>query len=176
MTCIIGLEDRGRIWMGCDSAAAASWDIRVSKVNKIFRLGDLAVGFTSSWRMGQILRYQVKIDPQEKETDESYMVTKVVESIREAFKAHGYSKIEDNQESGGTLLVGCKGKIYTIYSDYQVNRFDEGYSAIGCGSGYALGAMRSLEGLPPKKRIRKALEISAHFSNGVTEPFRIEKY
>jgi ATP-dependent protease HslVU (ClpYQ) peptidase subunit len=48
------------------------------------------------------------------------------------------------------------------------------YAAVGCGESYALGALHAMEPtLSPKKRITRALEAAAFFSNGVTAPFHI---
>ena len=178
MTCIIGLETKNNIWMGCDSASTDGWNTRLSKNDKIFWLGGgFVIGFTSSWRMGQILRYQVKIEKQkENETDECFMITKFVEAVRDTFKSYGFAKIENNEEKGGLFLVGYKGKLYQICANYHVNRFNEKYSAVGGGAEYALGAMYAARNQPPRKRIMIALRASAKFNNGVAGPFHIYKY
>ena len=60
MTCIVGWTDGVQMVMGADSLAASGWDVRVRRDPKLFRLaqpgGPFAlVGFTSSYRMGQLL-------------------------------------------------------------------------------------------------------------------------
>ena len=107
--------------------------------------------------------------------NEKYMVNKFVEAIRAEFKDKGYSRIENNTEEGGTFIVGIKGHIYSIWNNFQIQRFDDGIDAVGCGSHYAYGAMRALKDLKPEKRIKKSLEIAAYYSAGVSGPFTILK-
>ena len=52
MTCIVGLIDGRRVWMGGDSAGVSGLDITVRADAKVFRNGDFLIGFTSSFRMG----------------------------------------------------------------------------------------------------------------------------
>lgn len=49
----------------------------------------------------------------------------------------------------------------------------DGLDACGCGENYILGAMKALDGIPPRERIAKSLEITACFCNGVSAPFHI---
>lgn len=59
MTCIIGLENKGKVYMGADSASSNGYSINVSGNPKLFRSGPFLIGFTSSWRMGQLLQHQL---------------------------------------------------------------------------------------------------------------------
>jgi len=76
-------------------------------------------------------------------------------------------------EEGGQFLVGYKGVIYEIASDFQVNHFADGLAVIGCGAAYALGALKALSGLQPERRVALSLEIAAYFSGGVIGPFHV---
>lgn len=57
MTCIVGLVDGDRVILGGDSAGIAGWHLQLRADEKVFRNGPYAIGFTTSFRMGQILRY-----------------------------------------------------------------------------------------------------------------------
>jgi hypothetical protein len=103
------------------------------------------------------------------------MVTDFVDGLRECFKRGGYSKISDNEENGGTFLVGHKGRLFTIDSDFQVGEQVEDYAAVGCGDDIALGSMYSTIGKPVEERIRTALQAAEAFSTGVRGPFNILK-
>ena len=59
MTCIVGLIDGRRVWMGGDSAGVSGLDITVRADAKVFRNGDFLIGFTSSFRMGQLLAFHM---------------------------------------------------------------------------------------------------------------------
>ena len=63
MTCIVGLIDGNRVWMGGDSAGVSGLDITVRSDPKVFRNGDFLIGFTSSFRMGQLLAFRLRPPP-----------------------------------------------------------------------------------------------------------------
>ncbi|MGD9099370.1 MAG: hypothetical protein PVF45_02740 [Anaerolineae bacterium] len=173
MTCVVGLVKSGVAYVGADSASVCGYETRVTRLPKVFRRGGFLIGYTSSFRMGQLLQYQLDVPLQGGEPDDVYMVQTFVEAVRNLLKDHGYARVENNVESGGAFLVGYRGRLYSVQSDFQVNETADGFEAIGAGREYALGAMRVLKHLGPKKRIKKALEASAHFCNAVAGPFRV---
>lgn len=175
MTCIIGVEFEGKVYIGGDSMASNGVDRHVTGLKKVFRVGEFLIGYTSSFRMGQILQYHLQA-PQQQDgvTDERYMVVEFVEAVRTCLKDKGWSVINNNQESGGTFLVGYRGHLYEIESDFQVNHFVNGIVACGAGEQFALGAMEALSNFKPKKRILQSLAVAAKYSNYVCEPFYVE--
>lgn len=68
MTCIVGLVDQGNVWIGGDSAGVGGYDLMLRADQKVFRNGDFLMGFTSSFRMGQLLRY--KLSPPKLHSDD----------------------------------------------------------------------------------------------------------
>lgn len=178
MTCIIGLAHEGKVYIGADSMSAAGWNQRQTKLRKVFRVGEFLIGYTSSFRMGQILQYHLEVRPQEEnEPDERYMVVAFVEAVRDCLKAKGYSKVDNNIETGGFFVVGYKGEVYHINDDYQVNHYVDGLVTEGCGAPFALAAMVALaEYIPdPRERLLSALKITEQLSNGVIGPFVVEE-
>ncbi len=173
MTCVVGLVDRGRVYIGADSASVQGWVRRQTALCKVFRNGPFLIGYTTSFRMGQLLEHQLKVPPQRKEPDQQYMVNQFVEAVRKLLKSQGFSKVESNNESGGQFLVGYRGRLYSIQKDFQVGEMAEGLDAIGSGSDFALGALVALPKLSPRRRIRRALEVAAHFNMGVCAPFTV---
>jgi ATP-dependent protease HslVU (ClpYQ) peptidase subunit len=176
MTCIVGLVQDGTVYLGGDSASANSWMTRSTRLKKVFRRGEFLIGYTSSFRMGQILQHHLDARPQESGEDiEHYMVAGFVEAVRKCLKKFAYTKVENSREEGGTFLIGYKGGLYTVQDDFQVNFFHDDYDAVGVGAQYALGAMRVLGGLvAPEVRILRALEAATHFCNGVCAPFYVD--
>lgn len=175
MTCIVGLIENGRVWMGGDSAGVSGLDITVRADPKVFRNGHFLIGFTSSFRMGQLLAYKLKVPAMEPGEDVfRYMVTTVVDAVRECLKEGGYAQRSNDAETGGSFLVGFRGRLFSIQSDYQVCESSRGFHAIGCGADYALGSLASTAGQPGEERIRRALEIAELFSGGVRAPFRVD--
>ena len=174
MTCVIGLKHGGRVYIGADSAAVQGWSVRPSNVPKLFRNGPFLIAYTTSFRMGQLLQYELDVPKQEVNDDRKFMVTKFAESVRKLLKERGFAKVESNSEKGGQFLVGYRSALYTIHNDFQVAEVAEGLDSLGSGSDYALGAMRALDKSPPARRIKKALEIAAHFNMGVCAPFHVK--
>jgi len=171
MTCIIGIEADGKAYIGADSSACSDSDVRATAMPKVFRNNGVVIGYSTSFRMGQLLQYMDI--PQYDIPDEKYMITKFIEAVREEFKIKGYSTINNNEETGGSFIVGIGGYVYGIHSDYQVQRYIDGIIAVGCGMDYAYGALRALDNLPAKDRILKSLEIAAYYSRGVCAPFTV---
>ena len=83
-------------------------------------------------------------------------------------------KNKNEVETGGVWLVGYRGRLFYVGDDYQVGEYACGFGAVGCGEGYALGALFALHnGGKPKKRIMIALRAAEYFSAGVRGPFRV---
>lgn len=176
MTCIIGAIDNGAIYMGADSAGVANYSIKRRKDSKIFRNGDFLMGFTSSFRMGQLLRYKfTPPNPKEGQDIYEFMVADFAESVRQCLKDGGYSKISNNEETGGTFMVGFRGRLFIIDADFQVCELLQDYAAVGCGEDIALGSMFSTKGRDTTERIKPALEAAEEFNAGVRRPFNIIK-
>lgn len=172
MTCIVALVEKGTIHMGADSAGVAGFELRRRADSKVFVLGDFIIGFTSSFRMGQLLRYNFQLPTQKENQDVfAYMVTDFIEAVRVCLKQGGYANVNSNEETGGTFLVGYKKRLFCIDSDFQVGEFLEPYASVGCGESYALGSFYSTEKLQANERLKKALEAAEMFSAGVRGPF-----
>lgn len=175
MTCIVGLVDGDRVWMGGDSAGVSGLDITVRADTKVFRNGELLIGFTNSFRMGQLLAHRLVPPPREPGQDLfRYMVIDFVDAVRQVLKDGGYAHKSNEVETGGTFLVAAEGRLFAIQSDYQVGEAMRGYHAIGCGADYALGSLASTAGLSAEERVRRALECAELFSGGVRAPFTIQ--
>lgn len=176
MTCIVGLLDDSGIYMGGDSAAVGGNSLNIRADKKVFINNEFIMGFTWSFRMGQLLRYSF-IPPQfhiDNDID-SFMVTTFIDAVRECLKKGGFARKKDEEESGGTFIVGFKNQLFQVFSDYQVAKVLDKFVCCGCGEEIAQGSMYSTEGMSPEKRIRIALEAAEHFSVGVRGPFNIIK-
>jgi len=175
-TCIVGLIENGIIYMGADSAGVSYPDIRIRKDRKLFRKDNLLIGFTTSFRMGQILRYSFIppkydfcIDPFE------YISTLFTDLVRDSLKKGGFASKDKEVETGGCFLVGFEKRLFCIHNDYQVSEYlEENYDAVGCGENYALGSLYSTKGKDPMERIKIALEAAGHFSAAIRGPFIFE--
>ena len=106
MTCIVGLVHEGTVFIGGDSAGVAGLSLVVRADEKVFRNGDFLMGFTTSFRMGQLLRY--KLDPPRRHPDDrvaKYMVVDFIDAVRECLKAGGWASKPESTEGGRRVSV-----------------------------------------------------------------------
>lgn len=176
MTCIAGLVHGGKVYIGGDSAGVGGWSLSVRADEKVFMNGDFLFGFTSSFRMGQVLRHA--FTPPKRHPDKdvmSFMVTDFVNAVRNTFKEAGVASKSNEVESCGTFLVGYMGRLFSIQDDYQVGEAACGYDAVGCGQDIALGSLYATADMVDQKaRIGRALHAAEAHSAGVRGPFLIK--
>lgn len=176
MTCIAGIRtDDGRVYIGGDSAGVGGLSLSVRADAKVFINGGFLFGFTSSFRMGQVLRYA--FTPPKRHPDKDvmeFMVTEFVDAVRNAFKTAGVAHKSDEVESCGTFLVGYAGRLFNVADDYQVGEAACGYDAVGCGEGIALGSLYATADMVDNEaRISLALHAAEAHSAGVRGPFTV---
>jgi ATP-dependent protease HslVU (ClpYQ) peptidase subunit len=172
MTAIVGLVQSGTVYIGGDSAGVAGLNLTVRADTKVFRKKRYLFGFTTSFRMGQLIRYSLTVPKPSGDLD-AFMSTTFVDAVRECLKTGGWASRENEREEGGTFLVGVRGQLFTIYDDYQVARAADDFAAVGSGDQIALGALYATAGadLSPRRRVLKALAAAERFSAGVRGPF-----
>ncbi|MDX0897402.1 hypothetical protein GOD90_10395 [Sinorhizobium medicae] len=174
MTCIVGIAQDGNVWLGGDSAGVSGYSITQRRDVKVFRNGPFIMGFTSSFRMGQLLAHAFHPPKRHADTDVyKFMVTEFVDAVRGCLKSGGYAETHNSAERGGTFLVGYEGRLFKIEGDYQVGESLLGYDACGCGDDIALGSLYSTAGQEPAQRIMTALGAASCFSAGVIAPFNV---
>ena len=178
MTCIVGFSLKGKVYIGGDSAGIGEWDLTIRTDPKVFRNGPAIFGFTSSFRMGDLLRYALVIPERHPDEDiDRWMRTGFVDAVRNCLKAGGFAEKEKETEKGGRFLVGYEGRLFYVGSDYQVGESVDPYDAVGCGSDYAKGAMAAMIQLQsvgdPKQMIEIALAITERNCAGVRAPFNV---
>lgn len=176
MTCIVGFVEGNSVWIGGDSAGVGGYSLSVRADRKVFRNGQMIFGFTSSFRMGQLLRWALTIPDHDPRIDiEKFMTTTFIDAVRECLKSHGCAKKTNEVEEGGTFLVGYKGQLFCIHDDYQVGVSVDGFDAVGCGHEIAKGVLFATPHLLGQERVELALRASEHFSAGVRGPFHHEQ-
>ena len=179
MTCIVAIAQNGTVYMGSDHAASddkTGWII-ARKEPKCFKVGQYAIAFTDSFRMGQILQYAwtpPKYTPTKTNSGlDKFLRTKFVDSVKLAFKEHGFGDIGGTDEdTGGIFIVGLEGRIFTIDEDFHVGENIVNYMAEGSGGAIALGALHATKNQKnPRVRLKLALEAAAEFNMAVSSPF-----
>lgn len=175
MTCIVGWVENNKVTIGGDSAGSWKSEVEIRTDEKVFIKKHMIFGFTSSFRMGQIIRYCLKIPGQSQQNDYQFLCSSFIDSLIECLKEKGSATIKDSVIQSGEFLLGYKGKLYSIQSDFQVARLAKNFNACGSGEHYALGALEAMKvyKLKPFDRVKKALEVAAEFSSGVSPPYVI---
>lgn len=183
MTCIVGLEHEGVVYIGGDSAGINSYSLGICgrADEKVFltETEDMVMGFCGSFRIGQLLRYALTL-PQQKvgQDDMAYLVTDFIDAVRTMQKDKGSLRKENElEEHDSEFIVGFNGKLYVVEGDFQVGRPIENFASVGCGADIALGAMFATKNLnmAPEDRISLALQAATEYSAGVRPPFHIVK-
>ncbi len=181
MTCVVALAEARRVWMGADSAGVGGYRLTQRTDPKIYRVGKMLIGYTTSFRMGQLLGYKLSLPEHHQDVPlERYMATSFVDAVRACLKEGGFAGKKEEVEQAGTFLVAYQGRIFRIDSDYQVGESIHGFDACGCGEDLARGSlwttqMTAVPHLLPVERIKTALAAAEAFSAGVRSPFLIEE-
>lgn len=171
MTCIVGVEHNGKVYMGGDAAGTAgNMTQRTRNDKKVFVRDGFIIGFAGSFRMGQLMQHKLILPTFNGGNLASFMVNEFVNSLKECLKSENNHK---GEELLPMLLVGHRGKLFDIQGDYQVGETTDGFDAIGSGADLALGSMHSNSMLSPDKRILQALNVSSKGNASVRPPFTI---
>jgi ATP-dependent protease HslVU (ClpYQ) peptidase subunit len=174
MTCIVACVENGAVHMAADSGASA-WgytDCQVRRDPKVFKLGEAVIGFTSSWRMGQILRYDFKLPDIPEHCDlHEYMVRIFVPKLREVAKAAGGLTTKEGVEQLGRFLFGLRGRLFYVDIDFQVGEMLTDYLSVGSGAEVAHGALFATKGLPAQQRLTTALAAATEHCVAIREPY-----
>ena len=179
MTAIAALVHDGKVWMGGDSAGVdGRLGLHLRKDPKVFIVGEFIIGFTTSFRMGQILRFNLNPEkPTEGEDQFHYMVTKFIPAVTKALEDSKWLKSRESVAEGGTFLVGWRGKLFAIYPDFQVAELSTPYNACGCAIDLILGSLYTTglqnDAIGPYERVETSLRAAEAFSAGVRGPFTI---
>ena len=148
--CIAGLVGEGGVYIGGDGAGVAGWSLSVKTDEKVSINGGFISDFTSSFRMGQILRFGFQPLRLHGDADlYMYVVTSFIDAVRRRFKEAGYITNEKGRETGGTFPIGHGRRLFRVSDDFQLGEASQRYDAIGCGQDVALGsryATKKLDG------------------------------
>lgn len=113
MTCIVGVETENSVIIAGDLGSSTRNTIDPTRLKKVFlkkypsenENNKMIIGYSSSFRMGQLLEYKLNIPEQEPFTlDLEYLSTVFIDEVRKVLKKGGFTKIENNEESGWLLF------------------------------------------------------------------------
>jgi ATP-dependent protease HslVU (ClpYQ) peptidase subunit len=189
MTCILGMTHGDKVYIGADSISVSGWDKNTIGDDKVFTMQtdwatsaptqSLLIGVGGSPRIAQVLRYHVSL-PASGSYSDLYLIREFVPRLRAALLEHGQLQTADGaQKMDAQMLVGLKGTLYHIGGDFQVQAFQECMVGVGVASDFAVGAATALRlyspDMTPVTILRKAMEIAAERSSGISAPFHIKE-
>jgi ATP-dependent protease HslVU (ClpYQ) peptidase subunit len=177
MTVIVGVVQRGTVWLGADRCVSdGSGNITVVTMPKLFRLGDCLCGTAGSVRVLNILRSIDVPKRKQRQSVDGYVHT-VVEGVREAIGEFGALTIKENQHStDNNLLIAVAGRLFVTDGLFAIMEPAAPYFATGAGDEYAMGALHALSrpgGELGRPAVVAALEAAAAFRADVSPPFDV---
>lgn len=180
MTCICGVVKGGTVWLGGDSAATSGGlDRTIIKDPKVFVRGEVALGVCGYPKVMDAVAHVIEFPTQTGSDDRAFLVGELIPAIRE-----GLVKLDAASKGGGpfggdagttfegAMLLGYRGCLYNLEMNFQLVQPACGFAAVGSGGEAAMGSLRATKGMSnPRKRLLKALEVSAEANAGVAPPF-----
>ena len=174
MTCIAGIAEAGRVYLGCDSLVAAGHEVIQASDSKVWvAAGVFALGVAGSAVWWDLLRDRVRWERVARDaTSEQDFRRSLVSEVRAVAQSEGLDL--DDEECGGDALVGVGGTLFRFDSYLTCQRVSERFCAVGSGSAPALGALYATQrrGLEPKKRLVLALTAAERYTISVRRPWR----
>lgn len=141
MTCIAGRVSGSSVTLAADAFAGNTGVGSPHGHHKLFARDGLLIGCSSSFRMIDLLRYELTIPPMISDLDE-WARRHFSSALRETFGGGGFRKKDNEVETGGTFVFAAGGRLFQVESDFAVLPvFD--YTAVGSGSYVALGALHA---------------------------------
>jgi len=163
MTAIVGFVKNGNVYMAGDTLGSNGFTKSEYTESKVFINGDFILGYTSSFRFGEILEYNFKPPKQENGvSDKRYLVTSFIPELRKCLEENKYTA-KDQAGTSGTALLGYKGKLYKLQDDFSILEASVGYDSCGSGEYHCEAVLWSLcdSKLHPKKIVRKAIQCAS---------------
>jgi hypothetical protein len=181
MTIVAGLVSDNKVYIGADSLSVSddgSCCIDTT-TPKVFRIGEYVFGCAGCPRLRQILRYcHMDFPPVGVEDHDAltgYMVDIFIRELQDFFSLHHFT--DEFKEDCNSILIGFTGRLFCLYSDYNLEECKHPYNAIGCAADIALGSLHATArmNINPIERLRLALEASEHLNAHVKRPFIYEE-
>lgn len=176
MTCLVGLIQNGKTYIGADGYATTDDCERKPIVcRKIFKSGKYVVAFAGHIRTGQLLYPESGFEF----PDDMYQIPNAMYLWLREFEAVGK---DDNQMGmiASNFLIATKNQLLEVLIDLNISEIDPevGYTAIGSGCPFAMGSLytTSFTRMPPKKRLEMALKAANAYVKNCGPPYQIYSY
>jgi len=135
MTCIVGLQTDDGVYMAADSVAWSRHEASTVLHPKIFPVGELLIGYTSTFRFGQLLQYRLDMPEHVPgETDMQFLMN-VVTNIRKLLEEAKHATVSNSVAEGGQALIAYRGQLYCLQTDFSIIAYKEPMDGVGSGLG-----------------------------------------
>lgn len=176
MTCIVGLVHHGAVYMGGDACGSNGHTYTAVHNEKVFTSGEHLMGCTGTFRLIDLLRFHLSVDPPREGADpQRYARVELLCAVKKLLDTHDYLQRKDGVASfEGPFLVGWRGLLWEVQCDLSVIATPpEGYS-VGSGGSVARGALYATRGeADPVRRVFEALGAAEAVVTTVRRPFRV---
>ncbi|EON7974069.1 hypothetical protein HI146_RS28735, partial [Escherichia coli] len=194
MTCIIAHTDGVSSFIAGDKLGSNGFTKTVQTEPKVFekefiKLHDdgltrtkevMALGYTTSFRMGQLLNYNLNLPEQDaSQTFSQYLVLKVIPIIRQMFKEEWGARDASQDVGGGQFIILHNHTIYEVQEDFSVLQPKTRITAVGSGTYHAIAAMQAYIEVeneskkPLHERIKSIFKIVSDNVTSVSEEFDV---
>lgn len=180
MTIIAACTDPdGSVWMGADTISVYRNDnVRAGATAKVFQRDEMLIGSSGTVRCHQIVEHLLPCLPIPADANlYEWLVKEFSLPLRAAMKEHGGEcKTRDGgDEMDARLLLGVRGRLFSIDTGYGVYAPKARYDAIGCADQEALAAMFTVTSINPESKasdvVQAGLDAAAEFDLNIRPPF-----
>jgi ATP-dependent protease HslVU (ClpYQ) peptidase subunit len=157
-----------------------SGSVTLSRTVKVWKLGQIVFGSAGSYRAIQIIQHWLpnkgiaeKFDASDSSVD-SFMVTSLLPTMKSLLEEHGFGETENEHTSmDAVFLIGAKGQLFELQSDYSMITVAGPYHAVGSGRDIATGALDILNKSKksPENILKEALITAEKYNAFVRRPF-----
>lgn len=185
MTCIIGIKEKGKVWMGSDKLLSFSNGYG-KEVFKEIKQGyiyynqskEFLVGLAGNPRIANIIFCNNKFSGEPlTETPLYNIINIIVPKIQELLKNNEcYMKYDDgSQKTDSWLIIGHKEKLFVVDPQFFVYEPINDFCSVGSGRMVALGCLEVLDDLDytSEQKIEKTMKIVSKHISSVSEEFDI---
>jgi ATP-dependent protease HslVU (ClpYQ) peptidase subunit len=165
------------VFLGGDSSAISEYDMLTIRTPKVIRKGEYVFGFAGHFRFAQIVEHAFK-PPVYKGGDVfSFMSRQFMSRLQKCVAKAEFARNREGRMEGGLALIGFRGRLFCMQTEYELIEPKDGMFSIGCGFPYALGAMDALAIAEKnvERRVLLALQSTERYCSGVRSPFHIVK-
>ncbi len=179
MTCIVGVEKNDKVYMAGDIQGTSGNNKLVHTQPKVFKIGDIVIGYAGSYRFGQIIEAHLSdpFIPSKNHSIYKWLVKVIVPEIAQILEDNGYYGEDEESDAitGGNCLIGVRNELWELQEDFSILRSTRGYQSIGSGHEYALAATEALRDQfkTPNPLLQKVMGIvNTHCPSGGNKAVR----